>query len=74
LNQPGLAEALGRQGRDYVEREYSWEAIDAKMERLFSETGGAAPHPPYPPLAPREWTPSATEAKRNGFGSDEGAS
>ena len=32
LGQPGLAEALGRQGRDYVEREYSWETIDAKMD------------------------------------------
>ena len=36
LGEPGLAEALGRQGRDYVEREYSWETIDAKMEDLFA--------------------------------------
>jgi glycosyltransferase involved in cell wall biosynthesis len=38
LGEPGLAEALGRQGRAYVEREYSWETIDAKMEELFSRT------------------------------------
>jgi glycosyltransferase involved in cell wall biosynthesis len=42
LGQPGLAEALGRQGREYVEREYSWETIDAKMETLFERT---APSP-----------------------------
>jgi glycosyltransferase involved in cell wall biosynthesis len=54
LGQPGLAEALGRQGREYVEREYSWETIDAKMDGIFSQTGGAASHPPYPPLATRE--------------------
>jgi glycosyltransferase involved in cell wall biosynthesis len=39
LGKPGLAEALGGQGREYVEREYSWETIDAKMEGLFSRTG-----------------------------------
>ena len=39
LGQPGLAEALGRQGRDYVEREYSWETINAKMDDLFDRTG-----------------------------------
>jgi glycosyltransferase involved in cell wall biosynthesis len=39
LEEPGLGERLGRQGRDYVEREYSWETIDAKMEDLFERTG-----------------------------------
>jgi glycosyltransferase involved in cell wall biosynthesis len=39
LTEPGLAEALGRQGRAYVEREYSWETIDRKMEGLFEKTG-----------------------------------
>jgi glycosyltransferase involved in cell wall biosynthesis len=39
LGQPGLAESLGRQGRAYVDREYSWETIDAKMEELFGRTG-----------------------------------
>ena len=36
--------------------------------------GGAASAPPDPPLTSREWTPSDSEAKRSGFGSDEGAS
>ncbi len=38
LEEPRLRETLGRQGRDYVEREYSWEAIDAKMEDLLART------------------------------------
>jgi glycosyltransferase involved in cell wall biosynthesis len=37
-----LAERLGGQGRSYVEREYSWETIDAKMDDLFARTGPAA--------------------------------
>jgi glycosyltransferase involved in cell wall biosynthesis len=39
LAEPGLAEALGRQGRAYVDREYSWEAIDGKVEGLLERTG-----------------------------------
>ena len=36
---PAVApESLGRQGRDYVDREYSWDTIDAKMEDLFART------------------------------------
>ena len=38
LERPALSAALGRQGRAYVDREYSWETIDAKMEGLFSRT------------------------------------
>jgi glycosyltransferase involved in cell wall biosynthesis len=38
LERPELAEVLGRQGREYVEREYSWETIEAKMEDLFVRT------------------------------------
>jgi len=38
LGEPELAGALGRQGREYVEREYSWETIDRKMEELFART------------------------------------
>jgi glycosyltransferase involved in cell wall biosynthesis len=38
LERPALSSALGRQGRAYVEREYSWETIDAKMEELFGRT------------------------------------
>jgi glycosyltransferase involved in cell wall biosynthesis len=32
LERPDLRDALGRQGREYVEREYSWERVDEKME------------------------------------------
>ena len=39
LEKPGLAESLGRQGKAYVDREYAWETIDAKMEDLFARTG-----------------------------------
>jgi glycosyltransferase involved in cell wall biosynthesis len=39
LEDPRLAEALGRQGREYVEREYSWESIDRKMDDLLARTG-----------------------------------
>jgi glycosyltransferase involved in cell wall biosynthesis len=39
LEEPRLRETLGRQGREYVEREYSWETIDARMEDLFARTG-----------------------------------
>ena len=38
LANPALRETLGRQGREYVERAYSWETIDAKMEDLFART------------------------------------
>ena len=34
----GLARRLGEQGRAYVDREYAWETIDAKMEALFERT------------------------------------
>jgi glycosyltransferase involved in cell wall biosynthesis len=35
-----LARRLGEQGRAYVDREYAWETIDAKMESLFERTAG----------------------------------
>ncbi len=38
LQEPEFRAALGRQGRSYVEREYSWETIDAKLEDLFART------------------------------------
>jgi glycosyltransferase involved in cell wall biosynthesis len=38
LGDPALAAALGRQGREYVQREYSWQAIDAKLDDLFART------------------------------------
>jgi glycosyltransferase involved in cell wall biosynthesis len=39
LGDRALAERIGRQGQAYVEREYSWETIDAKMDELLSRTG-----------------------------------
>jgi glycosyltransferase involved in cell wall biosynthesis len=38
LEQDGLARRLGEQGRAYVDREYAWETIDARMESLFERT------------------------------------
>jgi glycosyltransferase involved in cell wall biosynthesis len=38
LQHDGLAAALGRQGRAYVEREYAWETIDAKIDDLLART------------------------------------
>jgi glycosyltransferase involved in cell wall biosynthesis len=38
-----LRGALGRQGREYVDREYSWERIDASMESFLARV---APKPP----------------------------
>lgn len=38
LEQDALATALGRQGRAYVESEYAWETIDAKLESLLART------------------------------------
>jgi glycosyltransferase involved in cell wall biosynthesis len=38
LGDPALARRLGEQGRAYVEREYSWDTIEAKLEDLFART------------------------------------
>jgi glycosyltransferase involved in cell wall biosynthesis len=38
LDEDELAAALGRQGRAYVECEYSWETIEAKLESLLART------------------------------------
>jgi glycosyltransferase involved in cell wall biosynthesis len=37
-----LAAALGRQGQSYVEREYSWDTVEAKVEDLLVRTGEPA--------------------------------
>ncbi len=39
LADDSLAGALGRQGRAYVDREYSWDTIDRKMDDLLARTG-----------------------------------
>ena len=38
LEDRGLARRLGEQGRAYVDREYAWDTIDAKMDALFERT------------------------------------
>jgi glycosyltransferase involved in cell wall biosynthesis len=38
LDRPELARSMGAAGRAKVEREYSWEAIVAKVERFYRET------------------------------------
>ncbi len=38
LREDALLASLGRQGRSYVERECSWETIDAKMDDIFART------------------------------------
>ena len=35
LRRPEIGEVLGRQGRDYVEAEYSWERVLAKLSSVF---------------------------------------
>jgi len=35
LERPALGDALGRQGREYVEREYAWERVLAKLDAVF---------------------------------------
>ena len=36
LERPALGQALGRQGREYVEREYAWERVLGKLEAMFA--------------------------------------
>lgn len=42
LARPDLRAALGRQGREYVEREYSWERVDATMDAFLRKMAPAA--------------------------------
>jgi glycosyltransferase involved in cell wall biosynthesis len=37
---PGLADALGRAGRRYVEREYDWDVVMARYERVLARVAG----------------------------------
>jgi glycosyltransferase involved in cell wall biosynthesis len=39
LARPDLREALGRQGRDYFERNYRWPILEAKVESLLGRLG-----------------------------------
>ena len=42
LREDALAASLGRQGKAYVDREYSWETIDAKLDGLLAQTALSA--------------------------------
>jgi glycosyltransferase involved in cell wall biosynthesis len=42
LADDAMAASLGRQGKAYVDREYAWETIDAKMDGLLARTGPQA--------------------------------
>jgi glycosyltransferase involved in cell wall biosynthesis len=39
LDQPDVARTLGQQGLAYVDREYRWPVVMAKIERLLAATG-----------------------------------
>ena len=40
LSHPQERVAIGRQGREYVEREYRWPTVMSRVERLLQEVGG----------------------------------
>jgi len=40
LDRPEARDLLGRQGRRYVDDEYSWERVEQKVEDLLARTGG----------------------------------
>ncbi len=41
VSEPGLADRLGRQGRDYFEANYAWDRVMEKYERLLGRVGAA---------------------------------
>jgi glycosyltransferase involved in cell wall biosynthesis len=40
LGSPDLARRIGEQGRQFVEREYSWDVVESKLDDLFARTSG----------------------------------
>lgn len=40
LRRPDMRRTLGAQGREYVEKEYSWDVVDAKVEGLLASLAG----------------------------------
>ena len=42
LDRPDLADELGQQGLAYVEREYRWPTVIAKVDALLARVAGAA--------------------------------
>jgi glycosyltransferase involved in cell wall biosynthesis len=43
LRENEIAASLGRQGKAYVDREYAWETIDAKLEGLLTRRSPTFP-------------------------------
>jgi glycosyltransferase involved in cell wall biosynthesis len=43
LDRPEMGRRLGEQGRAYVDAEYSWETVEAKVEDLLARTGVERP-------------------------------
>jgi glycosyltransferase involved in cell wall biosynthesis len=41
-NDPALADAMGAAGREYVEREYRWDTVLDRYERLLARTAGVS--------------------------------
>jgi glycosyltransferase involved in cell wall biosynthesis len=50
LDDAGLAEAMGRNGRDYFHRHYSWPVIERKYMDMFEQLAAAPHHKPIEPL------------------------
>ena len=45
LKDPERAEKLGRQGRELVEREFSWEHVLAQWDAFYAETAARSENP-----------------------------
>lgn len=43
LSRPEVGERLGAQGKRYVEEEYSWERVEARLDDLFARVGAPTP-------------------------------
>ena len=62
LNDEGLRSRLGREGRELVEKEYSWEKVAGIRDRLFQELlFKRTPHGKIPQTSPRETLSPAEE-------------
>jgi glycosyltransferase involved in cell wall biosynthesis len=53
LSEPGLADALGRNGRGYCERRYAWPVVEAQYMNMFERLD--AEPPPTGRLSPPGW-------------------
>ena len=50
LDSPSMAEALGRNGREYFARHYSWPVIERKYLDMFAQLDAETPSPRMEPL------------------------